>query len=266
MVRFLWSIFFFIILINKTYSNENLFYIAHAGGEIDGFTYTNSFIAINQSIKSGYKFIEIDLHLTSDEYFYGFHDFDSLILKDQQDFEILYNFKKKFYNKSILKEDIITLNKKLKYPMILEDEIIDIFKNDTSLNLVTDKIQNFKAIDNKFGFMNDRLFIEILSKKNYLRSLFYSFENRLFLTNTFNLFDRLFIRVLKINNVVFDKGMLKMREVQEQLIDYRKNLNTNFFVYTVNLGDDVAFYSNFSQYIYTDNLLTLYDSREAKQN
>ena len=266
MVRFLFFILFFIISINKTYSNEDLLYIAHAGGEIDGFTYTNSSIAINQSIKSGYKFIELDLHLNYDEYFYGFHDFDSLILKDKKDLEVLDDFKKKFYNHNILKKDLIIINKKLKYPMILEDEIINIFKKDTSLNLVTDKTQNFEAIKNKFGFMNSRLFIEIFSKKNYLRSLFYPLENRVYFTRSLDFLDRLFIRFFKINNVVFDKKILKVKDTKKILIDYRKRLNINFFTYTVNIDDDLALYSKYLQYVYTDNILTNYNNGEAKKN
>ena len=35
--------------------------IAHAGGEIDGYVYTNSLEALQQAASRGYRFIELDL-------------------------------------------------------------------------------------------------------------------------------------------------------------------------------------------------------------
>ena len=40
--------------------NENDHLIAHAGGSIDGNVYTDSREAVEEAIKYGYKFIEID--------------------------------------------------------------------------------------------------------------------------------------------------------------------------------------------------------------
>ena len=255
MVRLIYLIIFLFIFTNKSFSNNNANYIAHAGGEIDGFTYTNSVQAIKQSIKIGYNFIEIDLHLSSDGYFYGFHDFRSLILKDQNDLEIIDNFQKKFFSKTVKKKDLILLNKKLKYPIILEEEIIEIFKSDTNLNLVTDKTQDFRQLKDKFNFMNDRLYVEISTKKNYLKSLLYSLDNRIFLTHNFNFKDRLFIRLFRIKNVVFQKDLLKMDVVKNRIKKYKNLFNIKFFTYTVNMKDDFNFYSQFVDFIYTDNIL-----------
>ena len=54
-------IYFFIIPI-KASEKKNL--IAHAGGEIDSYIYTNSYEAVMKSIKNGYKYIEMD-HATN---------------------------------------------------------------------------------------------------------------------------------------------------------------------------------------------------------
>lgn len=61
---------FTLFLSTSCSSNEyqNIELIAHAGGEIDGHIYTNSLEPVQQSIKRGYKFIELDLALTSDQY------------------------------------------------------------------------------------------------------------------------------------------------------------------------------------------------------
>jgi glycerophosphoryl diester phosphodiesterase len=255
MVKLIFSIIFLLIFINKSFSDNNVNYIAHAGGEIDGYTYTNSVQAIKQSIKFGYNFIEIDLYLSSDGYFYGFHDFKSLILKDQNDHKFIYNFQKKFFSKTVKKKDLILLNKKLKDPMILEEELIEIFRSNANLNLVTDKTHDFRQLKDKFNFMNDRLYIEISSKKNYLKSLLYSLDNKIFLTGNFDFKDRLFIRLFRIKNVVFQKDLLKMEVVKNRLKKYKNLFNIKFFTYTVNIKDDFNFYPQFVDFIYTDNIL-----------
>jgi len=48
--------------------------IAHALGDIDNFTYTNSYEALEESIKEGYKLIEADIILTSDNQLVLRHD------------------------------------------------------------------------------------------------------------------------------------------------------------------------------------------------
>ena len=48
--------------------------IAHAGGKIDGHIYTSSREAVEDAIKSGMKFIEIDFIKTSDGYYIAGHD------------------------------------------------------------------------------------------------------------------------------------------------------------------------------------------------
>ena len=254
-MRFFFIIFFIIFQNNNSYTRE-INYIAHAGGEINGTRYTNSLDAVKQSIILGYKFIEIDLHLSSDGYFYGFHDFtNSLILKNEKDSQIIYNFKNKFNSHNITKNDLILLNKKLKYPLILEEDIVNIFNSNTELNLVTDKTQNFKELNDKFKFMNSRLYIEITTKKSYLKSLFYPFENKIFLTPTFNFIDRFFVRLFKIKKVVFHKDLLNMEVVKKRLKKYKKNYNIDLFIYTVNAEDNLTFYSEYSDFIYTDNIL-----------
>lgn len=47
---------------------------AHAGGSIDGYTYTNSLEAIEKAYSNGYKVIEVDLYMTSDEEVVCVHD------------------------------------------------------------------------------------------------------------------------------------------------------------------------------------------------
>ena len=48
--------------------SDNKYYIAHAGGGINGHVYTNCKEALIQSLERGYQFIELDFCLTSDRH------------------------------------------------------------------------------------------------------------------------------------------------------------------------------------------------------
>ncbi|MCP4651960.1 MAG: sulfatase-like hydrolase/transferase [Candidatus Omnitrophica bacterium] len=62
--------------------------IAHAGGGIDEKTYTNSLEALNENIKNGFKYFELDFYFTSDKHLVCIHDW-------QQSFEKAFGFKAK---------------------------------------------------------------------------------------------------------------------------------------------------------------------------
>lgn len=63
------------------------FFIAHAGGEINGFRYSNSKEALLLSLNKGYKYIELDLYITSDSNvvcLHGIEDFNNFTGSDCQ--------------------------------------------------------------------------------------------------------------------------------------------------------------------------------------
>ena len=51
-------------------------YIAHAGGKIDGYIYTNSKEAMDLSYEKGFRMFELDIAVTSDGEFVAAHDWD----------------------------------------------------------------------------------------------------------------------------------------------------------------------------------------------
>lgn len=53
-------------------------YIAHAGGVIDGQCHTNSREAVEESLRRGYRYIELDLQVTRDNHLVAVHDWDRL--------------------------------------------------------------------------------------------------------------------------------------------------------------------------------------------
>ena len=63
-------------LVNKLARDSSRF-IAHAGGGISGFKYTNSLEALNYSYSKGFKLFELDIQKTSDNHFVAVHDWKS---------------------------------------------------------------------------------------------------------------------------------------------------------------------------------------------
>ena len=170
------SNYFFNNIQNKNFSTS---FIAHAGGGIDGKTYTNSLEAVNQSIINSFKLIELDLLVTDDNKIVAQHDFN--ILYEICNLSIFFDKNKKT-KKNFLFRDLDNCSKIFngKYTLLKEDKIIEIFENNKDLILVTDKIDNYKLIKNKFKFQ-DRLIVEVFTIKDYLKAKIYGIKNPMFL-------------------------------------------------------------------------------------
>ncbi|MBC8501366.1 MAG: hypothetical protein H8D38_06405 [DPANN group archaeon] len=67
---------------NDKYAN-NFFVqrVAHAGGGIEGQTYTNSIDALNYNIKQGFLYFELDFDLTKDDQIVCIHDWNRYVEK-----------------------------------------------------------------------------------------------------------------------------------------------------------------------------------------
>jgi len=63
-------------LSNSDFKNDPYRFIAHAGGEVNGFTYTNSLEALNYNYLKGFKLFELDFVKTSDNIYVAAHDWD----------------------------------------------------------------------------------------------------------------------------------------------------------------------------------------------
>ena len=163
-------------LIKSDYSTS---FIAHAGGGIDGKTYTNSLEALNNSINNSFKLIELDILVTDDGKIVAQHDFR--ILEEICNKNFFYDKEKK-KRKKILFHEIKNCNKIFddKYTLLKENQIIEIFENNKELILVTDKIDNYKLIYEKFKFQ-DRLIVEVFTIKDYFRAKFNGIKNPMFL-------------------------------------------------------------------------------------
>jgi lipoteichoic acid synthase len=130
--------------------------IAHAGGEIDGYVYTNSLEALNESYEEGFRLFELDIKKTSDNKYVAVHDWD--------DWRDLVNYK------NDLPPDYSTFMKNkisnIFTPMGIES-INNWFGENTDAILITDKVSGPSEFIRKYKF-TDRLIMELFNEDSIL--------------------------------------------------------------------------------------------------
>jgi len=133
---FLFAILFYaaLVYVRVNYSKR----IAHAGGGINGDTYTNSIEALDHNIKLGFRFFELDFNWTADGKLVCIPDhvsFSSYIGRELQKIPIL--------------EEFIQLRDQYsKYKHLTLDELAEWMTKNPRAILVTDvKKDNLKALD-----------------------------------------------------------------------------------------------------------------------
>lgn len=133
-------------------------YIAHAGGKIDGFTYTNSLEAVQNAINNGIKFIELDLALTEDS-----------VLVCAHDWEVFnhYLLGRKDYKEPLSFAEFRQCRLLGKYTPMTAQMIVDIWLEHPDLWLVTDKISTPEIIEKYFTEIKDRMVVECFSYSDY---------------------------------------------------------------------------------------------------
>lgn len=134
--------------------------IAHAGGIIDGHAYTNSVEAMEESMNNGYKYVEIDLLISSDGYPVAAHDWE------------MFNEATGFpeYGDEVLNYDEFVSRKLYgKYTPMTYREIIYFFDTYPDWILVTDKLDDVEILDSFFPRYRDRILVESFSYDAYVK-------------------------------------------------------------------------------------------------
>lgn len=134
--------------------------IAHAGGAIDGQTYTDSREAVEASIVNGFKFIELDLLLTADQQIVAGHDWEYL------NSQLSLNGDEARSLTEVKEGRILG-----RYTPLDNAGINAIFLKHPDLYLVTDKLNDFDQIKEQLTIPQDRLFVEVFSYEKYARAL-----------------------------------------------------------------------------------------------
>ena len=125
-------------------------YVAHAGGCIYRYLYSNSLEAIENALSHGIKYIELDLSITSDEQLVAWHDwqFEWSDVPSHEQF-----MARKIYNK---------------FTPIDFARLDSILTCNPQLFLVTDKISNPELIDTWLHAYRDRVWVECFSDADYV--------------------------------------------------------------------------------------------------
>lgn len=139
---------------------EEHHYIAHAGGEVEGFVYTNSKEAVANAISNGIQYIELDLGLTKDSVLVAIHDWEYFR-------EITNNYpvsleplnKQEFMNSKIFG----------KYTPLVIENILEILNDNPDIKLVTDKISDYNIIDKYFKGYENRIIVECFTLDDYVK-------------------------------------------------------------------------------------------------
>ena len=127
---------------------------AHAAGAIDGFVYTNSFEAFNNSVAAGCRFIELDIVPSSDGYPIAFHSNpylpDTLYTTDPPSLA-------EFTSKKIWG----------RYTPITARDIEQLLWENPQVYLVVDKEDNVEVLNKYFSDFKHRMFVECFSVEAY---------------------------------------------------------------------------------------------------
>lgn len=244
----------FIVSCNTKETENEVYLIAHAGGEINGDFGTNSLEALQKSIKDGYHYIELDLCLTSDSVLVAAHDWRT------------FNERTGYF----IKKDTVPSLKEYKkrriygkYTPITAKEITNILALYPNIHLVTDKISNYKIINKNFSEFKKQIVIECFSYEDYqqLKNLgyykvMYSDETRIDeYTKMIQLlkhavFPKLFSDT-QINELVVGRSFFNRKKNRFIL----NHSDTKVSIYTINDTKDIpAKYISRIDMIYTDSI------------
>jgi glycerophosphoryl diester phosphodiesterase len=237
---FIFLIFFFLLylflFINNNESRNFLFlknkdnkilntnsYIAHSAGGIDGLVYTNSYEALLHSINSGFKLIELDLNVTSDNRIVALHDWISF-KENCKNLEIKIDPTPLSYDdfnkcKFVVNGKVLT--------QLTEDLINIFFLEHKDLILFTDKIKDYDLLKKNLKF-SDRIIPETFGIKSYLLAKINGFKDVIFPYKKKNFFTNFFFdfKILSLNSQEF---IYKKNEV---IKDFEKGVL--IYVYTSN--------------------------------
>ena len=136
--------------------------IAHAGGGIAGKTYTNSFEALDENIKKGFTYFELDFSFTSDGRLVNIHDWDGSFVR---------SFGFEAEKVPSLNEFQMLVKDKSEFQKATLDGLIDWLARNPTAIIVTDvKDDNLKALEiiaKKVPDFGKRFIPQIYDPSNY---------------------------------------------------------------------------------------------------
>jgi len=223
-------------------------YIAHAGGSIEGVSYTNCKEAINSSYNKGYRFIELDFISTADGNFILLHGWKDGSVKK------LFNEKSKIYSLEEFK-DFKMINGWTQLSLF---DLIEWLRVKKDVFIVTDakddNIRLLKLIKEKYGDVQHQIIPQIYYMEEYSTVSELGYENIILTLYRTNYTDRKIVN-FSMENHLFAITMPK-EKAGEDLVKTLNQIGVCVYIHTVNNEIEVEKYEKSGVYgFYTDILL-----------
>lgn len=228
-------------------SASELTYIAHAGGSIDGYTYTNSLEAVEHALSNGVQYIEMDLCMTTDSVVVAAHDW------------------RHFHEISGFAGDTIPIplaefcSRKIydKYTPITYAMIDSLMDRNPDMYLVTDKISSPRILS-QFSH-RDRIIVEARSIDDYSQldtmgyhRVFYGRKPKTKYRETFNMYmEWLKLRPKSLRPTRYAFGCRKKIE------DYKHLYGEEYAIYSLKNkeeADSLSMIDKRIKYVYIDDV------------
>ena len=136
--------------------------VAHAGGGINGKTYTNSLEALDYNVKNGFSYFELDFSFTKDRRLVCIHDW-------KQNFNSTFGFLPK--EKPTLEAFESLVENKSKFEQCTLETLANWMKQNTSAFIITDikegNLQGLKIISENIPEFERRIIPQIYDPRNY---------------------------------------------------------------------------------------------------
>ena len=132
--------------------------VAHAGGVLDGYVYTNSREALEMAADSGCRFIELDLMMTADSVLVAAHSWEL--------FNRITGFGHKGDEAPVF-SDFISRRIHGRYSPLSADSINSFFMRNPGLFLVVDKTSSPLVLNRYFPELKERMVVEAFSYDDY---------------------------------------------------------------------------------------------------
>ncbi len=211
-------------------------FIAHAGGSLSGYKYLNALEALDENYLNGFRFFELDLQLTSDNFIVAAHDWDM--------WKKMTGFKKKTPPSL---RDFNELRIYNKFTGLDYEKINKWFNENNNAVLVVDKINNVEKFSEQIKINKDRIIIETFSKESttqFKKKGYKIIANIDFLRKLSNPIE--FLKKNNIENISVSQKIKK--NVQYNFINFleslykinleKRLLNNGFKLYAFNLNEE----------------------------
>lgn len=220
-------------------------FIAHGGGAIDGYCYTNSQEALLSSLEKGFKYVELDLFVTTDSVVVCLHNL--------KEFNKMTSLNLKEIDSKVFK------NSKLygRYtPMTLEDAIS--ISKQHPFYFVTDNISSPAVLNRYFTNNRRNVIVEAFSTDDYVELYNQGYTPMLSVVDNIFSLKRYIIASIKIKRIV--PRIVMGPNANPRLLRFYKRMGTIISTATENSKDYVEKHVGREiDMIYTDHLLPQYN-------